>query len=133
VFLSGTGEVHQDIFSRSIQVMSRSLQRDIYQLDGLGHPIDQVQQPKPDLLAASRYSCIYWIDHLRDWSSDCSTHDQSVLGSGGIIDNFIRKKYLYWLEALSLSKSILKGVVLIAKLEAFMQVIHTSIMSYREY
>jgi hypothetical protein len=31
---------------------------------------------------------------------------------------FIRKKYLYWLEALSLCRNISEGVLLMAKLEA---------------
>lgn len=123
VFPSGIGEAHRHIFSRSIQVMSKSLQRDIYHLDALGYAIEQVQQPKPDPLATSRYSCIYWIDHVCDWSSKSSTYNASVLESGGVVDDFMRKKCLYWLEALSLSKSILKGVVSIARLEALTNVI----------
>ncbi|KAF2678151.1 hypothetical protein K458DRAFT_395222 [Lentithecium fluviatile CBS 122367] len=118
VFLSGKGEVHGHIISRSIQVMSRSLQRDMYQLDALGYPIEQVQQPEPDPLAASRYSCIYWIDHLYGWSSSPLMYDSDVLQSGGTIDSFLRKKYLYWLEALSVCKSMSKGVALMTKLEA---------------
>lgn len=43
VFPSGAGEVHRDIFSRSIQVMSRNLQRNMYQLDALGYLVEQVQ------------------------------------------------------------------------------------------
>jgi len=123
VFPSGVGKVHRDIFLRSFQVMSGSLQRDLYQLDALGYPIEEVQQPKPDPLAASRYSCIYWIDHLCDWSSNCSTYDAEVLRSGGIVDRFMREKYLYWLEAVSLCKSMSKGVVSMARLEALVEVI----------
>ena len=36
---------------------------------------------------------------------------------------FIRKKYLYWLEALSLCGNLSDGVVSMAKLEASIQVI----------
>lgn len=95
LFPSRTGEVHGHILSRSIKVLFRSLQRDVYQLGALGYAIEQVQQPKPDPLAASRYSCIYWINHLYDWSSNSLTYDASVLGSGGIVNSLIRKKYLY--------------------------------------
>lgn len=34
-----------------------------------------------------------------------------------MVDVFVRKKYLYWLEALSLCKSMSEGVLLMAKLE----------------
>ncbi|KAF2731912.1 HET-domain-containing protein [Polyplosphaeria fusca] len=121
VFPSGAREVHQDIFSRSIQVMSKSFQRDMYQLRGLGYPVEQVQQPKPDPLAALRYSCIYWIDHLCEWISNSSTYDRSILISGGVVDRFMRKKYLYWLEAISLCTSMSKGVVSMSRLEALIE------------
>jgi hypothetical protein len=123
VFPSGTGKVHRDIFSRSIQVMSRNLQRNMYRLDAPGYPVKQVQQPKPDPLAGLRYSCIYWIDHLCDWGLDSSLYDASVLGSGGIVDSFLRKSFLYWLEALSLCMSMSKGVKSMARLAAWTDVI----------
>ncbi|KAF2681885.1 WD40 repeat-like protein [Lentithecium fluviatile CBS 122367] len=118
MFPLGKCEVHRHVFSRSIEVLSRTIQRDIYNLHALGYPIEQVQQPKPDPLAASRYSSIYWIDHLCDWNSDSSSCGTEVLRSGGIVDSFMRKKYLYWLETLSLFKSMSKGIVSMARLEA---------------
>ncbi|KAF2736565.1 hypothetical protein EJ04DRAFT_157950 [Polyplosphaeria fusca] len=130
VFPSGTGEVHQDIFYRSIQVMSRSLQRDIYQLDALGYPVEQVQQLEPDPLAALRYSCIYWIDHLCDWSPNSSIYDAGVLKNGGMVDSFMRKKYIYWLEALSLCTSIPKAIVAMSRLEALTEVIPYQLIPY---
>ncbi|KAF2726479.1 HET-domain-containing protein, partial [Polyplosphaeria fusca] len=126
VISSGAGEVHQDIFSRSIEVMSRGLRRDIYQLHALGYPVEQIQQLKPDPLAALRYSCIYWIDHLCEWTSNSSMGDGSVLRGGGVVDAFLRKKYLYWLEAMSLCKSMSKGVVSMARLEALIERAGTS-------
>jgi hypothetical protein len=130
VFPSGTGEVHGHILSRSIQVMSRTLQRDIYRLDASGYPIEQVQQPEPDPLAASRYSCIYWVDHLCDWSSSSSAHNKDILQGGGIVESFLRKKYVYWLEALSLCKSMSKGIVSMAKLEALTNVTASQIILF---
>jgi len=122
IFPSGTEEAHYVVFSRSLQVMSKTLQRDIYSLRALGYPAEQVSQPDPDPLAASRYSCIYWIDHLCDWSLSSSANSLD-LQDRGAIHEFIRKKYLYWLEALSLCKSMSKGVVSMAKLEVLIQVI----------
>jgi hypothetical protein len=122
VFPSGREEAHYVIFSRSLQVMSSTLRRDMYSLDTLGYPVERITQPDPDPLAALRYSCIYWVDHLCDWNPKASVDHSFDLQDGGAIDNFIRKKYLYWLEALSLCKSMSEGVVAIAKLEALIQV-----------
>ena len=70
IFPSGREETHYVIFSRSLQVMSRTLRRDIYSLRALGYPIERVELPEPDPLAASRYSCIHWVDHFCDWNTD---------------------------------------------------------------
>ncbi|KAF2033468.1 WD40 repeat-like protein [Setomelanomma holmii] len=119
IFPAGSKVIHYGVFSRSLRAMSKTLRRDIYELDALGCLIEQIELPKPDPLAALRYSCIYWIDHLCAWSLDSTLYDASVLGSGGIVDSFLRKNFLYWLEALSLCMSISKGVVSMTSLEAF--------------
>ncbi|KAF2675781.1 hypothetical protein K458DRAFT_397616 [Lentithecium fluviatile CBS 122367] len=121
VFPSGKKEVHRAVFLRSLQVMSKTLQQDMYSLGALGYPADQVKEPDPDPLAASRYSCIYWIDHLSDWNHGCSAHDRVPLQDQGPVNNFLRTKYLYWLEALSLCKSMPKGVIAMAKLKTLMK------------
>ncbi|KAF2266550.1 NACHT-domain-containing protein [Lojkania enalia] len=121
VFPSGIAKVNYTIFSKSLQVMSKTLRRDIYSLYALGYPIKQVKQPDPDPLAASRYLCIYWINHLCDWKPHSHASHRADLQDGGVVDNFIRGKYLYWLEALSLCKSMPEGIVLVEKLEALIQ------------
>jgi len=103
--------------------MSRTLRRDIYSLGALGCPIKQIRQPDPDPLAASRYSCIYWIDHLYNWNSNSCANHEVDLQDGGAVEDFLKKKYLYWLEALSLWRSMSEGVVSIVKLESLLQVI----------
>ena len=123
IFQSGRGEAHYVIFSRSLQVISRTLRRDVYNLRTLGYPIERVKQPDPDPLVVLRYSCIYWVDHLCDWNSDSYANHKVDLQDGGIVDVFIRKKYLYWLEALSLCRSMSEGVLSMAKLETLIQVI----------
>ena len=123
IFSSGKEEAHYVIFLRSLQAMSRTLQRDIYNLRALGYPIERVKQLDPDPLAVLRYSCIYWVDHLCDWNSNSCVNHKIDLQDGGMIDMFVRKKYLYWLEALSLCRSMSEGVLSMAKLEALIQVI----------
>ena len=102
IFPSGREEAHYIIFSRSLQVMSKALRRDIYSLRTLGYPIERVELADPDPLVTFRYSCIYWVDHLCDWNTNSCTNHRVDLQDRGVVDVFIRKKYLYWLEALSL-------------------------------
>jgi hypothetical protein len=122
IFPSGIEDIHHLIFSKSLHVMSRTLRRDIYGLQALGCPIEQVKQPDPDPLAASRYLCIYWVDHLCDWCSNPDADLKVDLQDGGTVDVFIKKTYLYWLEALSLCRSISKGVLSMTKLDILIQV-----------
>lgn len=121
IFPFGIQAAHYAVLSRSLEAMS-ALHRDMYSLGELGYPAEQVVQPNPDPLAALRYSCIYWIDHLCDWNSSASTDTLADLQDGGTVHEFLRKKYLYWLEALSLCKSMPKGVVSVGKLKALLQV-----------
>ena len=123
IFPLGKEEAHYTIFSRSLQVMSRTLRRDIYSLRAPGYPIEQVKRPNPDPLAASRYSCIYWVNHLCAWNFNSREEHRVDLRDGGAVEIFVRKKYLYWLEALSLCGSISNGVTSMAKLEALLQVL----------
>jgi WD domain, G-beta repeat len=122
VFPSGWEEAHHILFSRSLQVLSRTLRRDVYNLRAPGFPIESVEPPPLDPLAASRYSCIYWVDHLCDWNPNFADH-RTGLHAGGAVEVFMRKKYLYWIEALSLCKSMSKGLLSMAKLDALIQVI----------
>jgi hypothetical protein len=127
VFPNGTEAAHQTIFLRSLAILSRTLHKDMYTLGALGTPITDVQVPEPDPLAASRYSCVYWIDHLYNSKPKSWADASSDLKVTGAVDEFVRKRYLYWLEGLSLCRSIGIGVVLMAKLCSLVQVWHARI------
>jgi hypothetical protein len=122
VFPSGTEAVHHAIFVRSLQAMSKTLRRDMYGLQEFGCLIEDVEQPDPDPLASSRYSCIYWVDHLCDSDPMPSAVYASCLWDGGVVDVFLEENYLYWLEALSLCKSMAKGILSMAKLQLLVKV-----------
>jgi hypothetical protein len=115
VFLSGIEDEHYNIFSRSLQVMSSTLRRDVYNLRTPGFSLDQVRQPNPDPLAAARCSCLYWVDHLLD--CDTGVNNSGDLEDGGSVDKFLCQSYLCWLEALCLIRSLSSGIVMIKKLE----------------
>lgn len=120
IFPSGKAEVHHRIFSRSLEILSKTLHCNIYSLQVPGFSIDNIEQQNPDPLAAMQYSCVYWIDHLCASSSNARDNN---LRDGGTVDCFIRKNYLYWLEALSLYRNMSDGVISMAKLEALVKVI----------
>jgi hypothetical protein len=128
IFPGGTQEVHRTIYSRSLDLLSSKLKRDIYSLQREDVKISKVQVPDPDPLGALDYACSNWIDHLCDWASATSDfqHDSSDLQDGGSVDKFLRGKYLYWLEALSLLKHVTEGMHSITKLERLVQVIGTA-------
>jgi hypothetical protein len=122
VFPEGTEDLHRMIFSNCLPILSRTLRRDMYGLQEPGYPIEDVKPPDPDPLEISRYPCIYWIDHLCDSkpkSSGKGVSDQQVIS---VVDRFLREKYLYWLEGLSLCKSMASGIISITKLWSLVQV-----------
>jgi len=121
IYPSGTEYVHHTIFSRSLQVMSKKLRRNMYGLDAPGDPIDEVKQPDEDPLSPARYSCVYWIDHLLE--CDPTMNATNDLQFDESVDKFLRQSYLYWLEALSLCRSMSEGVLSMTKLEALLQVL----------
>ena len=118
---------HHIIFSRSLQALSKKLRRDMYSLSAPGFPISQVKLPDPDPLSSERYSCVYWIDHLLN--CDPSKNATDHLHDDGPVDKFLRKGYLYWLEVLSLCRSLSEGMVSIARLEGLLQVILTPVIA----
>jgi hypothetical protein len=119
-FPDGSEAVHRAIFSRSLAILSKTLHRDLYSLEVPGYRIENVKLPERDPLAVSRYPCVYWIDHL--YESKVLTSSVGGLQAADVVNDFLRKKYLYWLEGLSLCKSVGKGVVLMEKLWLLVQV-----------
>jgi hypothetical protein len=127
VFRHGTEAVHGEIFSKSLAILSRTLHRDMYSLEAPGFHIDKMKTPDLDPQLVSRYPCIYWIDHLYDSKPKSLATSVSNLQVIVIVDEFLRNKYLYWLEGLSLCKSLGRGVVSITKLWLLLQVWHPGI------
>jgi hypothetical protein len=124
VFPNGAEDVHRGVFFTSLAYLSTTLHRDMYSLKSLGSAIENVKPPHADPLAASRYPCVYWIDHLHDSKPESWPNSVADLQMRAVY-NFLRGKYLYWLEALSLCYSVGKGVVSIEKLWSLVQVCRT--------
>lgn len=107
IFSSGFRGVHYGIFSRSLNIMFKTLKRDIYCLRDPGHSIQHVTPPDPDPLSVARYPCLYWIDHLKD--SQLNGREGHDLQNGGRIHLFLQEKFVHWVEALSLLGSLSEG------------------------
>ena len=87
--------------------------------------------PDPDPLSSVGYSCLYWVDHLKDSDPSGGTGDCKDLQDDGVVHGFIRDKYLYWLESLSLLHNMAAGVMAVHKLEDLM-VSYSNYISTRE-
>lgn len=112
LLFSGTMQVHYGIISKSLQVMSRTLRRDIYGLVDPGFPIEDVVTPDHNPLAPARYACVYWFDHLQ--------HCGKLMNDE--VYTFLCGHLLYWLEALSLLGQVSGGALAINKLISLYQV-----------
>lgn len=120
LFPAGMEDVNYHLLSRSLSAMSKVLRRDVYGLVAPGFSIDDVRVPKPDPLATVRYACVYWVDHLCDSMSGTNTRRDDLLQDDGVVHAFLKTKYLYWLEALSLLRAMPEGVIAIGQLEGLL-------------
>lgn len=119
IYPDGKERVHYDLFSKSLQLIGRTLRSDVYGLSAPGYPIEQVQPPNPDPLLAVRYACVYWVDHII-----CSRIDDTerALQGGESVYSFLCQSYLCWLEAMSILKSIPGAIASLQKLEKLIEV-----------
>lgn len=121
VFPAGHAEIHCDMLLRSLEYMQERLKRNIYGMHHPGFTIDSLEAPDPDPLAAIRYSCVHWVDHLYD-GYDSSRPKEQVDLYGEPVLRFLQKSSLYWLEALGLIQHIGDGVLSMIYLENLLKV-----------
>ncbi len=122
IFPRGVEGMHHTLFSKSLGLLSPLLTRDMYLLSYPGAKTGAFQVPEPDPLALAKYPCVYWVDHLSDAHAGDATTCMHDLKEGGTVHEFLRDKFLYWLEALSLIRNMPKGVAAIEKLHRLLQV-----------
>lgn len=114
IFPQGLPAVHFEMSSRSLQALSQKLQRNMCKLEHAGLLNNAVDLSQ---LASVRYSCVFWIDHLCE-----ADLERSVFHDAGQVHLFLQNFFLYWLEALSLQRSMSDGVVAMARLEKLLRV-----------
>ncbi|KAN0086979.1 hypothetical protein V8E54_000667 [Elaphomyces granulatus] len=113
IFPAGHERIHYDMFSWSLDALSKTLRRDIYNLQDPGGVMKDI--PDPDPLASIRYSCMFWVDHLCK-ADDKSLDQRKKLSDDGAIFAFLKEHFLHWLESLSLINKLSDGVLSIKKL-----------------
>lgn len=128
IFPSGPTAIHHDILSRSLDVIFKTLKRDIYDLADPGISIEHVKPLDPDPLAGAHYSCIYWIEHLKN--AQLSGRECNSLQDGSQTQMFFQKKFLHWLEALSLLRCMSEGGFAIWELSTLMVSIEGNLPGY---
>lgn len=111
---AGVAQGHAEIGRRSITAMSSILRQNMYNLDFGFKPKDLVP-PNPDPLAALRYSCVFWADHLCILNGENPECKRELTDDGAVFE-FLKKRFLRWLESLSLMGNLSDGVQLIRKL-----------------
>ena len=120
---AGPAQGHADIGRRSINAMFSKLKKNMYNLDFDSDPKDMTT-PDPDPLAPVRYSCAFWADHLCFESPEC----RRVLMDDGPVLGFLNERFLYWLESLSLLRSLSDSILSIRKLLYVIQVCYNIVI-----
>lgn len=118
IFPSGIQYQHRKMFETSMSAMSRILKQDIYNLKDpqrcMGDKSrkreygveSDIRPPYPDPLVPIKYSCVFWVDHLiRGYDSEGFMSEECFKGDG-LLQTFLKTKYLCWLEALALLRSL---------------------------
>lgn len=98
------GAQNYTVFSRSLDILSTTLRRDMYNLRHPGTQIKSYKAPAhvQDALKHAHYSCVFWVDHLKAAKGLTGEEYESSLQDEGIVYRFLKKKLLNWLEALGL-------------------------------
>ncbi|EAU29406.1 predicted protein [Aspergillus terreus NIH2624] len=103
---------HGDILGNSIKAMM-DLKRDMYNLGRWDIPSNEINLSEEDPLLSKRYSCVFWLDHLRN------AIEEGNETSGPLCHlalSFLKLHFLHWIEALSLLRRIADGISSIKKL-----------------
>ncbi|KAI8182759.1 Vegetative incompatibility protein HET-E-1 [Colletotrichum sp. SAR 10_86] len=121
--LPSIADRHYSVFRGSLEVLNKPehLKRDIYGLQEPGMSFTEIEQPNPNPLSALQYCCIYWVDHLVDWAGVGTVRSAKPLLKDpdvvGIVQDFLRRKFIYWVEAMALLHRMPEAVRAIQRLQ----------------
>lgn len=132
IFPSGIEYQHYQMFTTSLNAMSRILKHNIYGLKDPGSGMDTISPPNPDPLAPIAYCCVFWVEHLFQSCESGASRDKIFLKDDRILHSFLKVKFLSWLESLALLRSpVTQGTDAIQKLKDLLSGYHRSKPSRR--
>jgi hypothetical protein len=123
IFENGHQDGHRMMVQNSLGALESELGTNLYHLSSHTISVETaiVSRPDPDPLQRLGYASLYWIDHLSMATANRSNRASSpvaLLSDDGQVLQFLRHKFLNWLESLSLLGDIYKGVAGISRLAA---------------
>jgi hypothetical protein len=110
---------HHMIFSRCLEVMFKTLRRNIFDIKLPGFSVKDIGKPSPNPLAVAEYACVYWVGHLQESELNQASE---LSRDRDCINVFLQQKYLHWLEALSILGSVSDGIQAMRRLETLIEV-----------
>jgi hypothetical protein len=109
---------HEHLASKCLNLLSERnyLKKDICNLGAPGRLRTEVDQQTIDdcLPADVQYACLYWVYHLKE--------SKAMIRDGELAHNFLKRYFLHWLEALSLTGRIFESIRLIDELQSVVNV-----------
>jgi hypothetical protein len=115
---------HQILATGCIQLMSRTLKKDICEMHAPGSQASQVESSwiEKCLPPEVQYACLYWVQHLQ--------RSGSQVRNGEEAHRFLQVHLLHWLEALGWMGKTSEGIQAILSLEAHVPVSYLSYLLF---
>ncbi|KAM3513135.1 hypothetical protein MY11210_003247 [Beauveria gryllotalpidicola] len=117
---SGWPMQHYTIFLMALELLTSTLRRDMCKLDFLGPLSERDSQPDLEPLMPISYATVFWMDHFKNSAFKECFDPVRQREAAGLVYKFIEEKYIYWLEALSLLKSLARVMGPMNELSGFM-------------
>ena len=106
-------DAHSRLFKKCMNIIMASLKRNICSMVSPGSSPKEIETNtlKQNIPKHVQYACRHWLRHLKD-SGDHS--DGISEPRSGILSQFLKRGFLYWLEAMSLLGLMVEAVLMIS-------------------
>lgn len=106
-------KVHDDLFQRCLDIMSKHLKKDICNLQLPGSLVGEVESHviKSSIPLELQYACRFWVSHLQRAGN-------KLLHENDRIHLFFQEHLLHWIEVLNLLGKVSEGLLMLGILES---------------